>query len=140
MRICLCPALGKQSKVTYIKAMKRLILIAALAASPAVAEDSQDVPNLIEEGAKMFLRGLMTEMEPAIDDLRTMMDELGPAVEEFALEMGPALAALLDRVDDLRHYQQPEFLPNGDIIIRRKPNAPLFEAPPVDQQNDAIEL
>lgn len=80
----------------------------------------------MEEGAKLLLRGLMTEMEPAIDDLRDMAEGMGPAMELFAQEMGPALGAMLEQVDDLRNYQAPEVLPNGDIIIRRKPDAPVY--------------
>ena len=78
----------------------------------------------MEEGARMIMRGLMTEMEPALDEMREAMEEIGPAFAEFASSIGPALAELLERVDDIRNYEAPEFLPNGDIIIRRKPDAP----------------
>lgn len=120
--------------------MKRLILIAALAATPAVAEDTEEGLNLIEEGAKLFLRGLIDEIEPTLDDLRLMVEDFGPAMQEFALEVGPALSQLIERVDDFRHYGQPEFLPNGDIIIRRKPDAPPFAPPAIDESTDGIEL
>jgi hypothetical protein len=39
-------------------------------------------------------------------------------------------------VDDMTNYELPEMLENGDIIIRRKPDAPVVE-PPADQ---SIEL
>lgn len=120
--------------------MKRIALIALLAATPATAQETEEGLNLIEEGAKLFLRGLMSEMEPAIDDFRDMMDEFGPAMQDFALEIGPALSELLARVDDLRHYSQPEFLPNGDIIIRRKPDAPPFDPMVEDEVENGIEL
>jgi hypothetical protein len=35
--------------------------------------------------------------------------------------MGPALTTLLAEVEDWADYAPPETLPNGDIIIRRKP-------------------
>jgi hypothetical protein len=35
-------------------------------------------------------------------------------------------------VDDMTNYELPEMLENGDIIIRRKPDAPVVE-PPADQ-------
>ena len=120
--------------------MKKLILIAALAATPVAAQDTEEGLNLIEEGAKLFLRGLMSEMEPAIEDLQNMIDDFGPAMQEFALQMGPVLSEMLNRVDDFRHYAQPEFLPNGDIIIRRKPGAPPFDPPSMDEITDSIEL
>jgi len=80
----------------------------------------------MEEGAKMLMRGLMSEMEPAISDLRGSLVEMAPVIGEFAREMGPALADLLEQVDDFRNYEAPEFMPNGDIILRRKPDAPTW--------------
>lgn len=120
--------------------MKRLILIAALLATPATAQESDEGMNLIEEGAKMFMRGLMNEMEPAIDDMVALMEEFGPAMQQFATEMGPVLSEMLERVDDFRHYEQPEFLPNGDIIIRRSPDAPPFDPPAMDEVTEGVEL
>lgn len=49
----------------------------------------------MSEALRLFMRGLLEEMEPAINDL----------------------SALLDSLDA---YHAPEVLPNGDIIIRRK--------------------
>ena len=42
-------------------------------------------------------------------------------------QMGPVLQDLAAQVDDIRNYQAPERLPNGDILIRRREDAP---APP----------
>ena len=107
------------------------LVLALLVAQPAFAQQTPDAPaddddgfSLMEEGARMIMRGLMTEMEPALDDMREAMDAFGPAFAEFAGSIGPAFADLLNRVDDIRNYEAPEFLPNGDIIIRRKPDAP----------------
>jgi len=119
---------------TYLKDMKQLItatLVLGLAVTPALAQDetAPDIDegfSLMEEGARILLRGLMTEMEPAIDDLREGFSEMGPAFTEFAEMAGPAFAELLNRVDDFRNYEAPEFLPNGDIIIRRAPDAPVW--------------
>ena len=119
--------------------MKRFILTLGLVAalSPATAEEEADRGfNLMEEGAQLLLRGLMQEMEPAMDDLQSFVDDLGPAMDQFAKELGPVLAEILERVDDINNYQPPEFLPNGDIIMRRKKDAPLFD-PSAD---DSIEL
>lgn len=104
-----------------------MLLTAALAApAPAQeAEENGDEPSLMERGAEMFLKGLKQEMEPALDDLRGMAGEAGPAFREFMRQMGPALAGILAEIEDLSDYHPPEMLPNGDIIIRRKtPLAP----------------
>ena len=105
----------------------------SLAAMPLAAQDDQDPDmqegfSLMEEGAKLLFRGFMDEMEPALDDFAGMAQELEPALDMLATKMGPALMALMKRLDDVRHYEAPEILPNGDIIIRRSPDAPPYEA------------
>ena len=120
--------------------MKQIIalsLAASLLAAPAMAQDKPEDEsgfNLMEEGARMIMRGLMSEMEPAMDSLREQFDALGPRLSEFAATIGPAFVDLLEQVDDMRNYQAPEFLPNGDIIIRRKPDAPVWS--PQDAPTD----
>lgn len=123
---------------------RALILSAALslAAPPpltaqAAEQGEDDGPSLMERGAEMFLDGLMQEMEPALDDLRGMAGEVGPAFREFMQEMGPALAGILAEIEDLSNYEAPEMLPNGDIIIRRK--TPL-DPDPAPTPEDDIEI
>lgn len=95
--------------------IRTLLIITALAASPALAQDEDDQLSegmgLLREGTRMLLEGLMTEL-------------------------GPALKELEGRIDDLNAYHPPEVLPNGDIIIRRK--EPL--EPIVPDENGEIEL
>ena len=81
----------------------------------------------MEEGAKLLLRGLMQEMEPAIEDLRKFSEEIEPGLRQLMEEMGPALVALFAKIDDFTVYHPPEILPNGDIIFRRK--TPLEQKP-----------
>lgn len=103
--------------------MKQLALIFALALPmPAVAQETptDDGPSLMERGAKLFFRGLMEEMDPALQGLRNFVEEAGPEMERFVDEMGPALTDLFDKVDDFADYHGPEVLPNGDIILRKK--------------------
>lgn len=85
----------------------------------------------------MLMRGLMAEVAPTLDDLRGSLEQIGPELGEFIAAMGPALADFLSQVDDFIHYDTPEFLPNGDIIMRRKPDAPPW-VPETD--NGEIEL
>jgi hypothetical protein len=124
-----------------MKQIAAFALALGLSTAPAIAEDKEEGLNLMQEGAELLLRGLMNDMEPAIDDLRGMLEEFGPAMELFAQEMGPVLSEMLRNVDDIRHYEQPEFLPNGDIIIRRSPDAPLWRAPEAQEDpSGEIEL
>ncbi|MDP5348777.1 MAG: hypothetical protein NWQ32_10345 [Paracoccaceae bacterium] len=124
------------------------LLSLGLSLAPAQAQDS-DAPtppvpegqeadqgqSLMERGACMFLEGMRREMEPALEDLRDLMVEMGPAMQQFMRDMGPAMADLLGRIDDLSAYEAPELLPNGDILIRRKPESgPL--PPPADGEID----
>jgi hypothetical protein len=53
--------------------------------------------------------------------LRDMMGDVQPALED-ALDYLRSFGA----IDDPRHYELPEVLPNGDIIIRRSDDAPAF--------------
>lgn len=127
--------------MAYIGVMKHCILALSLclAAAPAAADthtsETEEGFNLMEEGAKMLLRGLLSEMEPSMDELRGMVDEIGPALEMFRAELGPRLGMMMDLVDDFGNYGNPEILPNGDIIIRRNPDAPQI-APPIEPAPD----
>lgn len=105
----------------HIGRMKRIALILTLAlAAPAHAEDGSEGLSLMERGAQLLMEGLIQEMEPALDNLRELADEFGPAMESFATQMGPALRELMAEVEDWSVYNPPEMLENGDIIIRRK--------------------
>ena len=100
------------------------ILASALLAAPAVAQDEapdlpeEETPGLMQRGAEMFLRGLMNEMGPSLREMELALKDVQPEIRK-----------LLALVDDLRNYQAPERLPNGDILIRRKPDAPPLVAP-----------
>lgn len=58
-------------------------------------EDMGRGMDLLGEGTRMILRGLLSEVQPLLEDLR-------------------------GKVDDLNAYHPPEVLPNGDILIRRR--------------------
>lgn len=99
------------------------------AAQDAPAEDREinEGFNLIEEGAKLLLRGLTNEIEPFMEDLATEME---PKLRAFAEDLMPMLEEFSELIGDLDLYHPPEKLPNGDIILRRK--TPL-EVPPAEQ-------
>lgn len=111
--------------------MRRLILllIFVLFSGPVLSEENSG-RSLIEQGAELFLEGLLKEMEPALEDMQDLGKRLTPALRNFMAEMGPALTELLSKVEDWNRYHPPEILENGDIIIRRKiapPNADEIE-------------
>lgn len=104
-----------------MKAIAAAALSLTLLAAPAPAQEGQDEGlNLMEEGARLFFRGLMSEMDPAIEELEGLADDMLPLLQELRTEMGPAFRTLLEQVDDWSVYSAPEMLPNGDIILRRK--------------------
>ena len=90
--------------------MKRIImipaLIATLASAPAQAETDSTIGRFFD-----LLEKFSTDSEDIM--------------QQFLDEMGPALTELQDTISDWSNYAAPEVLPNGDIIIRRKPDAPV---------------
>lgn len=108
-----------------------LVLTLALAMPPAASaqEAEAEGPSLMERGLSLFFDGFAQEMEPALGEMAKLLEQFGPTV-------APAMEKLLALVDDMTNYELPEMLENGDIIIRRKPDAPAVE-PPAD---GAVEL
>lgn len=130
----------------------RLALALILAAAPALAQETAPTPapeaeaegfSLMEEGAKLVLRGLMTEMAPALEEMEKALTEVGPKLEDFEAEIGPRVRQLIALIDDFKNYDAPIMLPNGDILIRRtKPLTPRFDPKvlPEPGPNGEIEL
>lgn len=119
-------------RLYYIGPMTRLFalpLALLLLTQPVRAEEETGL-SLMERGARLLMEGLLQEMEPALEGL----DELAPTLRDFAQEMGPALAELMNEIKDWSAYHPPEVLPNGDIIIRRK------SPPPPDVPQDQIDI
>ncbi|MEM6305545.1 MAG: hypothetical protein AAF744_12570 [Pseudomonadota bacterium] len=112
------------------------ILALTLLTGAATAQEDRGL-TLMERGAQLFMEGILKEMEPALEEFEGLADDIGPALRGFAQEMGPALRSLLEEVEDWSAYEAPEILPNGDIIIRRKPDRPLEEN---DDPGEPIEL
>lgn len=131
--------------------MKQLLaplLVVAMLTTPAVAQETEEGADtgdldqgfsLLEEGAKLIFRGIMEEVGPSLDEMQQGFDEASK-------KLGPALSQLMALVDDVKNYEAPERLPNGDVIIRRKPGAPLPpplmkpEAEPAPEAGEEIEL
>lgn len=114
-------------------------------AAPGPDADAVPLPDddgfdLIEEGAQLMMRGLLNEMAPALEELEDLAREIEPALEKFVAEMGPAMTRLLAAIDDIDNYEAPEILENGDIIIRRSPDAPPWEGPMGDDADGKIDI
>ncbi|MDP2083794.1 MAG: AAA+ family ATPase [Gemmobacter sp.] len=95
-----------------------LVALSLMLAAPAPAQERAAPPSdlsqgfdLLGEGARLLFRGLMSEMEPALQ-------EMG----EQLRAMEPVLRSLAEMIGDIRNYEAPVKLPNGDIILRRKPD------------------
>ncbi len=71
-----------------------IVSMALLTATTSFAQEDTG-RDLMAEALRLFMRGLIEEMEPAVDGIEGLLDDLGA-------------------------YHAPEVLPNGDIIIRRK--------------------
>ena len=108
------------------------ILVLAVTTASAAEEDLAPGMSLMDRGAQLFLEGLKQEMAPAVDGLQDLLAETGPSLRNFMLEMGPTLRDLGAQVKDWSVYEAPEILPNGDIIMRRKPEAPMDTPPAGD--------
>ena len=69
-----------------------LIFAAAISASAAPAQESEDRGiDLMGEALRLFMQGLMQEMEPALEGMEGFLDNLDA-------------------------FHPPEVLPNGDIV------------------------
>ncbi len=125
-------------KAPIFRSMKHLIALAFFAASlsPAFAQTVEEEPKrFLEQWAEETMKGLMEEITP---ELESMMEDLGPELQGLFAQMVPRLQELTEKLGGLALYDLPEVLPNGDIIIRRKPSAPPVEIDP--ETNAPIEL
>ncbi len=127
--------------------MKHFVLIAALLAPVSISaqeaeaeSDAKEGLTLMERGAKLFFEGLFSEVEPAIEGMKELAEEMGPSLTQMLEEMGPAFREMLAQVDDLSNYEPPVMLPNGDILLQRKLDAPELLPLPEPGENGDVEL
>lgn len=107
--------------------MSRLALALATSlavASPAASQEAEpeEGSRLVERGIDLMMRGLLSEVAPALGDIeRTMM----------------LLEGVIGRIGA---YQAPELLPNGDILIRRKIEGGPEAGPEVAPEDGEVDL
>lgn len=99
--------------------LKRLFVLTLLALpAPGLAQsEAEDGPGLVRRGLGIIAENLRNEFGP---DLNRLAQDMGGALSELS----PMLRDLSVLVDDLAHYEMPERLENGDVLIRRKAGAP----------------
>lgn len=132
--------------------MKYTLALVAALALPAAAQDTvvpEQEPDLstplerfADEMRRNFMRDIAPELEGLLDqigpELQDMFDNIRPELEGLMTDVLPRLMEQIVTLGGLTYYELPEVLPNGDIIIRRKPDAPAIED--LAPQNDPIEL
>ncbi len=94
------------------------ILIAALAALAALSAPLGPMTARAEDAPPPI-----TDILPNEEELRALGDLAQRMMRDLVGKMEPMVERLQALVDDIDAYQAPEMLPNGDIIIRRRPEA-----------------
>lgn len=95
-------------------------------AGPITAQEwtppSADSPS---EGETSWMDGIIGGvLNNLLNDVAPEMGQVEDGMAGIAGKLGPVLTDLSAQIDDLRNYQMPERLENGDIILRRKADAP----------------
>ncbi len=100
----------------------------APATESPVPDDPFALPDRQTDGLEGELEGIMgnlfQRMQPHLEGLA---NELASTADEFR----PALNEFSGLMDDIGNYEKPERLPNGDILIRRRADAP--PPPPLEE-------
>lgn len=110
------------------------LALAIFAGQPVAAQDAWQPPlqDEVTPQEEDLGGGLSDLFGRGMDDIMgNLMNELGPGLEQLGQDFSgafenltPLLKDLGDQIDDLRYYQAPERLENGDIILRRRADAP----------------
>lgn len=85
---------------------------------------NESPPSADDDGTALIGRGLGMLMENFMRDVGPELGQIGEDMSGALSGMAPVLKDLAVLVDDLGNYEAPERLKNGDVIIRRKADAP----------------
>lgn len=104
-----------------------ILLATTLAAGPGLTQTPYEPPAAddpmsgIEDDIESGIQGFM---EKLLNDVQPHLDQLGRDLNDTVNSFAPVLDELGDLMDDVGNYQTPERLENGDILIRRRADAP----------------
>ena len=124
-----------------MRKLPALILVAALAVpvyvrakqkKPPSDNDNPTAPEAESEpesGGDLFERGLDRFMQNMLKEAEPHLERLGRDLGDTVNSLRPVLGDIGALMDDVKNYQAPERLENGDILIRRRADAP--PPPPV---------
>ena len=102
-------------RITHLLAISTLVASLAIAPAYGGSKDSGDDTGS-DIGGDIGDRLLSEELDRAF---RGLMEKMKPALDEFLDTL-----EVLEDIDSIENYERPEILPNGDIIIRRREDAP----------------
>ena len=100
-----------------MKTLRAMIAVACLA-SPMTMARAEEPPS-----PGFDFRQLEKLLDQFIDDIEPAIEDAWEYLRAFEM------------IDDPRNYQAPEVLPNGDIILRRRPDAPPYSRPDPSDEN-----
>ncbi|MFY0692141.1 MAG: AAA+ family ATPase [Paracoccaceae bacterium] len=104
------------------------LLVALCLATPASAQTDPAQTDPAEP------EGVPETLEQFAEQMRSLLEGLSD-------ELAPMLEGLNERLRGLGSYEAPEILPNGDIIIRRKPPAEAEPVPdPMQEPDEPVDL
>ena len=107
------------------------LAVATCLALPATAQDSTPDQGDADDGISLIQRGFGMLMQNLMRDIGPDLDRIGRDMSDSLSRFAPALEDLSVLIDDIGNYTAPERLDNGDIIIRRKADAP--PPPPIGE-------
>ena len=93
--------------------MKHAFILSVLLATSPVAVRAQDENRDMTRGAEMLRQGMGLMLEGLLNEMR-------PTAEDLADGWVEGWGKLVEMLNDFSAYEAPVFLPNGDILIRRK--------------------
>lgn len=106
-------------------------LAIALAVPPAGAQPPSLTPVQSPSGPEPRLPDRLDEA------FREMLERLKPVLDDVFETM-----KVFEDIDGIENYERPEILPNGDILIRRREDAPPWppedRAPAPDASGDSV--
>lgn len=114
------------------------VFVSAQLWTPPSAAPDEAAPNAEpESGAENdsatdsdpFAGGLENFMQNMLNEAAPHLDRLGRDLGDTVNSLRPVLGDIGKLMDDVKNYQAPERLENGDILIRRRADAP--PPPPV---------